>query len=155
MGGPRQRGPGRSLKDLKRELNVKGHHERVHVKISPDSVTNTGFEPWTPSTQAALKLLLSVRLSSAVWSGISDCDETYNYWQPAHQLLYGQGMQTWEYDPQFALRSYFYIILHLVPGWAYAAFAQPNPMLVFYFLRFLLALVCAFCEVFFFVKVGF
>ena len=88
-----------------------------------------------------------MRLSSAVWSGISDCDETYNYWEPAHQLLYGQGMQTWEYDPQFALRSYFYIILHLVPGWAYAAFAQPNPMLVFYFLRFLLALVCAFCEV--------
>jgi len=150
MGGPRQRGPGRSLKDLKRELNVKGHHERVHVKISPDSATNTGFEPWTPSTQAALKLLLSVRLSSAVWSGISDCDETYNYWEPAHQLLYGQGMQTWEYDPQFALRSYFYVILHLVPGWAYAAFAQPNPMLVFYFLRFLLALVCAFCEVYFY-----
>ena len=74
-----------------------------------------------------------------MWSGISDCDETYNYWEPAHQLLYGQGMQTWEYDPQFALRSYFYIILHLLPGWAYAAFAQPNPMLVFYFLRFLLA----------------
>ena len=88
-----------------------------------------------------------MRLSSAVWSGISDCDETYNYWEPAHQLLYGQGMQTWEYDPKFALRSYFYIIIHLVPGWAYAAFAQPNPMLVFYFLRFLLALVCAFCEV--------
>ena len=93
------------------------------------------------------RFLSQVRLSSAVWSGISDCDETYNYWEPAHQLLYGQGMQTWEYDPKFALRSYFYIILHMVPGWAYAAFAQPNPMLVFYFLRFLLALVCAFCEV--------
>ena len=63
MGGPRQRGPGRSLKDLKRELNVKSRHERVHVKISPDSATNTGFEPWTPSVQAALKLLLSVRLN--------------------------------------------------------------------------------------------
>ena len=64
MGGPRQRGPGRSLKDLKRELNVKSRHERVHVKISPDSATSSGFEPWTPSTQAALKLLLSVSLYS-------------------------------------------------------------------------------------------
>ena len=147
MGGPRQRGPGRSLKDLKRELNVKGNHERLHVKISSDSGTNTGFEPWTPSTQAALKILLSVRLSSAVWSGISDCDETYNYWEPAHHLLYGPGLQTWEYDPRFALRSYFYIVMHIFPGWVYATFAQPNPMLVFYFLRFLLALICAFSEV--------
>ena len=71
----------------------------------------------------------------------------YNYWEPAHQLLYGQGLQTWEYDPRFALRSYLYILLHLVPGWLYATFAQPNPMLVFYFLRFLFGLMCAFCEV--------
>ena len=67
----------------------------------------------------------------------------YNYWEPAHQLLYGQGLQTWEYDPRFALRSYLYILLHLVPGWLYATFAQPNPMLVFYFLRFLFGLICA------------
>ena len=73
--------------------------------------------------------------------------QVYNYWEPAHQLLYGQGLQTWEYDPRFALRSYLYILLHLVPGWLYATFAQPNPMLVFYFLRFLFGLLCAFCEV--------
>ena len=150
MGGPRQRGPGRSLKDLKRELNVKSvnhERERLHVKIGPNGTSNTGFEPWTPSPQAALKLLISARLGSAVWSAISDCDETFNYWEPAHQMLYGQGLQTWEYDPKYALRSYLYIIMHLVPGWVYASFAQPNPMLVFYFLRFLFGLICALCEV--------
>ena len=76
MGGPRQRGPGRSLKDLKRELNVKNERDRLHVKIGPSSASSgTGFEPWTPSPQAALKLLISVRLGSAVWSSVSDCDE--------------------------------------------------------------------------------
>lgn len=80
-------------------------------------------------------------------SGISDCDETYNYWEPAYQLLYGHGLQTWEYDPKFALRSYLYIMMHLVPAWVYAIIAQPNPMLVFYISRFMFGLVCALCEV--------
>ena len=68
-----------------------------------------------------------------MWSGISDCDETFNYWEPLHYLIYGnffflsknlnfcqifffkflgKGFQTWEYDPQYGLRSYFYILLH-------------------------------------------
>lgn len=70
MGGPRQRGSGRSLKDLKKELNVKHvnhERERLHVKIGPNQTNNTGFEPWTPSPQAALKILISARLGSAVW----------------------------------------------------------------------------------------
>ena len=147
MGGPRQRGPGRSLKELKRELNVKSERERLHVKISQNGGQSVGFEPWTPSSHVALKLLISARLGSAVWSAVSDCDETFNYWEPAHQLLYGSGLQTWEYDPQYALRSYLYILIHLMPGWVYSTFAQPNPMLVFYFLRFIFGLVCALCEV--------
>ena len=102
---------------------------------------------WSPTVGTAFKLLMSARLCAALWSVIADCDETFNYWEPAHQMLYGQGLQTWEYDPKYALRSYLYIIMHLVPGWIYAAFAQPNPMLVFYFLRFLFGLICALCEV--------
>ena len=105
MGGPRQRGQAssRSLKDLKRELNVRNEQrerERLHVKMSEagendgsdtKSSHHLGFQPWTPSAQVALKLLISARLGSAVWSTISDCDETFNYWEPAHQLLYGSG----------------------------------------------------------------
>lgn len=40
---------------------------------------------------------------------IMDCDEVYNYWEPLHFLIYGSGFQTWEYAPQFALRTYVYI----------------------------------------------
>ncbi|CAB4059693.1 ALG9 [Lepeophtheirus salmonis] len=47
---------------------------------------------------------------------ISDCDETYNYWEPAHYLIYGKGFQTWEYSPVYCLRSYSYILLHTLPG---------------------------------------
>lgn len=40
-----------------------------------------------------MKLFLIVRLSAAVWSTITDCDETFNYWEPLHFLLYGKGYQ--------------------------------------------------------------
>ena len=35
-----------------------------------------------PSGDTALKYLLLVRFCSALWSHITDCDETYNYWEP-------------------------------------------------------------------------
>jgi hypothetical protein len=25
------------------------------------------------------------------------CTETFNYWEPTHFLMFGYGMQTWEY----------------------------------------------------------
>jgi alpha-1,2-mannosyltransferase len=30
-------------------------------------------------------------------NNVSDCDETFNYWEPSHYMLYGWGFQTWEY----------------------------------------------------------
>jgi len=162
MGGPRQRGPSRSLKELKREINArngvpdnrssKGEiSEVVNDQGQPFTPTQiASSEPWTPTPYIAFKILISARLGAAVWSGISDCDETYNYWEPAHFLLYGQGMQTWEYDPKYALRSYFYLLIHALPGGVYASLAQPNPMLVFYFLRCLFGFICALCEVYFY-----
>lgn len=39
-----------------------------------------------------------------------DCDETFNYWEVVHFLLYGNGFQTWEYANQFALRTYAYLM---------------------------------------------
>ena len=48
-----------------------------------------------------VQVILSARLGAAVWSGISDCDETFNYWEPAHFMLYGNGLQTWEYQVPF------------------------------------------------------
>ena len=150
MGGPRQRGDkARSLKELRREVSGKEREKErgppVHVRLTGGGEASS--EPWTPAPITALKLLLAARLSAAIWSGISDCDETFNYWEPTHHLLYGQGLQTWEYDPRFALRSYLYLLLHLLPARLYTALLQPNPMMVFYFLRCLLGLVCSLAEV--------
>ena len=53
------------------------------------------------SLTLVVQVILSARLGAAVWSGISDCDETFNYWEPAHFMLYGNGLQTWEYQVPF------------------------------------------------------
>ena len=37
---------------------------------------------WAPKPTTAFMILLSARYCSALWSNISDCDETYNYWEP-------------------------------------------------------------------------
>lgn len=104
----------------------------------------------TPDIGVVFKAFLSARFCAALWSHISDCDETYNFWEPLHYLVYGNGMQTWEYSPEFALRSYTYILIHAVPAFLYDAIFKPKPMLVFYFVRCLLALMCALMETYFY-----
>ncbi|KAG1697210.1 Alpha-1,2-mannosyltransferase ALG9 [Nymphon striatum] len=108
------------------------------------------MEPWTPSLFTAFKALLSARLCAAIWSNISDCDETFNYWEPTHFLMYGKGFQTWEYSPVYAIRSYGYLWLHALPGLLYSHLLQSNKILVFFFLRCILAFVCSLCEIFFY-----
>lgn len=39
-----------------------------------------------PAGDTAFKALLSARFCAAIWSHITDCDETYNYWEPTHYL---------------------------------------------------------------------
>ena len=48
---------------------------------------------------------------------------------------------------RYALRSYMYLMVHAVPAWIYSKLLQPNPMLVFYFVRCMLAGICASAEV--------
>ncbi|KAF5295400.1 hypothetical protein FQA39_LY13061 [Lamprigera yunnana] len=103
-----------------------------------------------PGGDTAFKALLSARFCAAIWSHISDCDETYNYWEPTHYLVFGKGLQTWEYSPEFGLRSYTYLLLHAIPAFIYHKILQPNPLLIFYFIRCLLGLICSFAEVFFY-----
>jgi len=55
-------------------------------------------------------LYIAIRVSTANLSPITDCDEVFNYWEPLHFILYGSGMQTWEYAPQYALRTYVYLL---------------------------------------------
>ena len=106
-------------------------------------------QPWCPSLYTCLKLFVSLRLSASLWSLISDCDETFNYWEPLHFFIYGKGFQTWEYAPENGLRSYLYILVHTVPLWIYDRMMAPNRMHVFFFLRYLLSFVSAGSEVYF------
>lgn len=51
-----------------------------------------------------------MRIYSACFMIISDCDETFNYWEPLNLLVRGFGKQTWEYSPEYSIRSYAYLI---------------------------------------------
>jgi hypothetical protein len=37
----------------------------------------------------------------------------FNFWEPLHFFQKGHGFQTWEVTPQFAIRSWAYILFHL------------------------------------------
>lgn len=65
-------------------------------------------------------------------------------------LVFGKGLQTWEYSPEYALRSYTYLLVHAAPAYIYHKILQPNPLLIFYFIRCLLGLMCSFAEVYFY-----
>ncbi|CAG9771208.1 unnamed protein product [Ceutorhynchus assimilis] len=135
-----------SKKDVQKKSTNKNQPTKTEKKIVEAVNSNLTF----PSGDTAFKALLSARFCAAIWSHITDCDETFNYWEPTHYLVFNKGLQTWEYSPEFALRSYFYLMIHATPAWLYHKLLQPNPLLMFYFSRCLLGLVCAFAEVYFY-----
>ncbi|XP_068152599.1 alpha-1,2-mannosyltransferase ALG9 [Drosophila tropicalis] len=102
--------------------------------------------PIMPSVHTAFKTFVSARLCSAIWAYIADCDETFNYWEPLHYIINGHGLQTWEYSPQFGLRSYTYLLLQGVPGYFYQKIFNPSPILIFYMVRCMLGFACAVME---------
>ncbi|KAF1793371.1 Succinate dehydrogenase/fumarate reductase flavoprotein, catalytic domain [Phytophthora cactorum] len=120
------------------------HHEQLDER-----------QLWLPSLETALSLLVLPRAASALLSPIADCDETFNYWEPLHYLLYRFGFQTWEYSPVYALRSYFYLLLHYVVvkltafGSTLGLLADQK-LLLFYGLRAALGLLSAYAEALFY-----
>lgn len=63
---------------------------------------------------ALVALNVTVRIYSSIYMIIADCDETYNYWEPLNLLLRGFGKQTWEYSPEYAIRSYAYLVPYYI-----------------------------------------
>lgn len=60
----------------------------------------------------------------------------FNFFEPLHYFLKNSGFQTWELSPEFALRSWFYVLLHapaavLVP-WVFSI-SKVSPMSNSYF----------------------
>ncbi|CAG8555774.1 1225_t:CDS:10 [Paraglomus occultum] len=106
---------------------------------------------WRLSPQHfAFILLFCIRLAAALFSNIADCDEVYNYWEPLHYMEYGYGMQTWEYSPEFSIRSWAYIKIH---SWTLAFLLfflrhifNFDKIRIFYTLRVIFAIAGTFCE---------
>ncbi|CAJ0954440.1 unnamed protein product [Ranitomeya imitator] len=115
-----------------------------------ESACTKAGQVWAPEGATAFKCLISARFCAALLSNISDCDETFNYWEPTHYLVYGKGFQTWEYSPAYAVRSYAYLWLHALPAWFHANVLQTNKVLVFYFIRCFLAFCSCVCELYFY-----
>lgn len=111
----------------------------------------TKAEPRAPPPQLYLPLNIAFYLCclchilAAVYAPIQDCDEVFNYWEPLHYLNHGYGLQTWEYSPEFAIRSWFYIVIHAIPA-KLGYLLGRSKSFEFYFLRTCLAIICAATE---------
>lgn len=138
------------VRQRRKELRDHPRKPQLVTKPRPPPANDNELGPWAPLPYTAFKAILSARLCAAVWNNIADCDETFNYWEPTHYLMYGKGLQTWEYSPQYAIRSYAYLWIHALPGLVYSNLLQSNRVLVFYFMRCILGFVCALCEVYFY-----
>ena len=114
---------------------------------SSSAPTKESCSPFFLTVGHAFALLSVVRLAATMAFGlIGDCDESFNYWEPSHYLLYGSGLQTWEYSPQYAFRSYAYVGLHSAIGWITGAAWGADKIAVFHRTRYVLALACALAE---------
>ncbi|KAI6245041.1 Alpha-1,2-mannosyltransferase alg9 [Erysiphe necator] len=90
-------------------------------------------------------IFLTFNILAALFIPIHDCDETFNYWEPTHYLSHGYGLQTWEYSPKFAIRSWLYIALHALIG-SFRKLLPYTKVAEFYFIRYVLAICCSLCQ---------
>lgn len=110
-------------------------------KRSPNEVKGTDLLGCLkPIDYCLIVLNVLIRLYCGLCMIISDCDETYNYWEPLNLLSRGFGKQTWEYSPEYAIRSYFYLIpYYLATGplrdYVNLTGFQVKPYVYFYFIR--------------------
>ncbi|KAL8877579.1 MAG: hypothetical protein Q9192_008641, partial [Flavoplaca navasiana] len=118
---------------------------RSDVSKSPGlSKRKTPAEPPIPTLGVFYAFLL-VNTLAAAFVPIQDCDEVFNYWEPTHYLNRGSGLQTWEYSPEYTIRSWLYIVIHAIVGKIGSLFSFRTTA-EFYFIRLVLGATCAACE---------
>ncbi|KAL8914780.1 MAG: hypothetical protein Q9171_000616 [Xanthocarpia ochracea] len=101
-------------------------------------------QPPIPTTAVFYAFLL-VNTLAAASTPIQDCDEVFNFWEPTHYLNRGHGLQTWEYSPEYTIRSWLYIVIHAIIGKIGSLFSSRTTA-EFYFVRLALGATCAACE---------
>ncbi|KAK0391332.1 hypothetical protein NLU13_0833 [Sarocladium strictum] len=106
--------------------------------------------PYIVQPISAFYVFLITGLVAALFAPIQDCDETFNYWEPTHYLSHGYGLQTWEYSPDYAIRSWFYVGLHALVGNFRRLLPHPSKVAEFYFVRYGLAFVYALSQTIFY-----
>nr|KAF8634960.1 hypothetical protein AX15_000686 [Amanita polypyramis BW_CC] len=117
-----------------------------HTGILQDKLRRASRRPWSPSFSFAFRVILLVRVAGAMYSTINDCDEVYNFWEPLHFLNKGYGFQTWEVSPQYAIRSWAYVLLHLLPARLTVFLIGQDKRIPFFTVRIFLALLSTLSE---------
>lgn len=107
---------------------------------------NRPATPFAVKPIGAFYVFLGANILAALFAPIQDCDETFNYWEPTHYLSHGYGLQTWEYSPEYAIRSWAYVGLHALVGSFRRLLPFPTKVGEFYFVRYTLAFICALCQ---------
>lgn len=90
-------------------------------------------------------IFAAINLIAALYAPIQDCDEVFNYWEPTHYLNHRYGLQTWEYAPEFSIRTWLYIVIHALIG-KLGSLLTSNKSFEFYVIRTTLAIACAASE---------
>ncbi|KAF9801694.1 hypothetical protein IEO21_10055 [Rhodonia placenta] len=117
-----------------------------HGGILQDKLRRSQKAPWCPTFSTAVKIFLLVRVAGAMYSNIQDCDEVFNFWEPLHYLDRGYGYQTWETSPVYAIRSWAYIFMHLLPTKLATTLIGPEKRPAFFAIRIFLGMISAVCE---------
>ncbi|KAI0727865.1 glycosyltransferase family 22 protein [Fomitopsis betulina] len=117
-----------------------------HAGILQDKLRRAQKAPWCPSFSVALRMFLLIRVAGAMYSNIQDCDEVFNFWEPLHYLTRGYGFQTWETSPLYAIRSWAYILLHMLPTKIVFTLLGPEKRPAFFAVRIVLAVISSACE---------
>lgn len=143
--------PKRSASPINRSPNIPGGFPSKPPREISRQLTLAFLVCRVPSAYAikpisAFYCFLVAGIVSAVFAPIQDCDETFNYFEPTHYLSHGYGLQTWEYDPEYAIRSWLYVGVHAVVGSIRRLLPQSSKVGEFYFIRYALAFTCALCQ---------
>jgi len=126
--------------------------DRQAPKATKSPPESSPSNPKSDTTGPGKKFLVSAycvfylaNTLAASYAPIQDCDEVFNYWEPTHYLSHGFGLQTWEYSPEFAIRSWLYIIIHASPG-KIASLVSSQGGFEFFLIRNVLGVACTLCE---------